>query len=61
MRPTNLPESFWLESILAERCEHHQEWLARDNLETNQITIKPETEPHGRAVLLGSLNCLLST
>ena len=50
--PTNLPEFFLLESILAERCVHHQEglpeWerLARDNLETNPIPIKPETASH---------------
>ena len=38
------------------------EWLAKDNQETNPITIKPETaEPRGRAVLLGSLTLLLST
>ena len=56
--PTNLPESFALEPFLAERCMHHQEgpwvrpnmgqtrWLARDNPETNSITIKPETVSH---------------
>ena len=44
-----------MEYILAERCMHHQEepyvrpcmsqvrWLARGNLDTNPITIKPET------------------
>ena len=54
----NLPESFALESILAERRTHHQEgpWvrpnmsqtrgLARDNPKTNPITIKPETVSH---------------
>ena len=53
--PMNLPESFSMLHILAERCTHHQEgpwvrldlsqvrWLARDNLETNPITIKPKT------------------
>ena len=53
--PTNLPESFSTKSILAERGTCHQEgpwvrpnmgqakWLARDNPETNPITIKPET------------------
>ena len=56
--PANLPENFALESILAEKCTHHQEgpwvrpnmgparWLARDNPETNPITIKPETASH---------------
>ena len=64
--PTNLPEFFWLESILAEWCwatrkeDPGSEWLARDNLETNPITIKPETEPHSRAVLPRSLTLLLS-
>ena len=57
-RPTNLPESFTLEPVLAERCVCHQEgpqvrpnmsqtrWLGRDNLETNPLTIKPETVNH---------------
>ena len=35
--------------------------MAKGNLETNPITIKPETEPNVRAVLLGSLTLLLST
>ena len=37
-------------------------WWAKDNLETNPITIKPETgsQPPVRAVLLGSLTLLLS-
>ena len=55
---TNLPASFLLESILAERCECHQEgpwvrlnmgqarWLARDHQKTNPITIQPETASH---------------
>ena len=38
------------------------EWLARDNAETDPITIKPETaSDSGRAVLLSSLTPLLST
>ena len=43
--PTNLPESFSLESILVEQWVCHQE-EARGNLETNSITIKPETASH---------------
>ena len=47
----HLPESFSLASILAEPGVHHQEglwvrWLAKDNPETNPITIKPETASH---------------
>ena len=43
--PTNLPESFSQESILlsdarATRKDPESEWLARDNQETNPITIK---------------------
>ena len=37
--------------------------LAKDNPETNPITIKPETashKPHGTTVLLGSLTLLIS-
>ena len=46
-----LPESFSLASILAEqgctaRKGSESEWLAKDNLETNPITIKPETASH---------------
>ena len=44
----HLPESFCLASILAEQGVHHRkdsesEWLAKDNLEANPITIKPKT------------------
>ena len=72
----HLQESLWLVSILAEQCMCHQEgllsqngWpkkkkrLAKDNPETNPITIKPETashKPHGTTVLLGSLTLLIS-
>ena len=47
----HLAESFSLASILAEQGVHHQEglwvrWLAKDNPETNSITIKPETASH---------------
>ena len=63
--PVNLLESSSLESILAEWHLHHKEgheseWWARHSLETNPITIKPETKSRGRAVLLGSLTFLLS-
>ena len=51
--PTNLPESSFLESVLAEQCQvrttskdPESEWLARDSLETNLITPKPETVSH---------------
>ena len=46
----HLLESFSLEYILVEQCttrkDPESEWLARDNLETNPITIKPETASH---------------
>ena len=55
--PTNLPEPFSLESILTSHMESmcdtcvtrkdlESEWLARDNSETNWITIKPQTVNH---------------
>ena len=47
---TNLPECFSSDSILAEGCatrkDPESEQLARDNLETNPVTIKPETASH---------------
>ena len=49
----HFPESFSLASILAEqgvpctiRKDSESEWLAKDNPETNPITIKPETASH---------------
>ena len=54
----------WLNKVCTTRKDPESEWLAKDNSETNPITIKPETashEPRGRAVLLGSLTLLLST
>ena len=47
----HLPESFCLASFLAEQGVHHRkdsesEWLAKDNLEANPITIKPKTLSH---------------
>ena len=50
----------WLNKAFTTRKNSESEWLAKDNLETNPITIKPETASH-RAVLLGSLTLLLST
>ena len=63
--PVNLLESSLLESILTKRHLHHKEgheseWWARHSLETNPITIKPETKSRGRAVLLCPLTFLLS-
>ena len=47
----HLPESFCLASFLAEQGMHRRkdsesEWLAKDNLEANPITIKPKTLSH---------------
>ena len=36
----------WLSNVCTTRKNHESEWLARDNLETNPITIKPETASH---------------
>ena len=45
----------WLNKACTTRKESESEWLAKDNLEANPITIKAwDCEP-GRAVLLGSL------
>ena len=58
----HLPESFLLASILAEQGMRHQEglWvrkLAKDNLESNAITIKPETAfPYPTALHPGALS-----
>ena len=53
----------WLSDVCTTRRDPESEGLARDNLETNPITIKPKTtsHTHGRAVLLVSLIPLLST
>ena len=45
----------------ATRKDPEWEWLGRDNLESNPITIKWDGGPRGRAVLLGFLILLLST
>ena len=49
----------WLSNVCTTRKFSESEWLAKDNPETNPITIKPK--PQGRAVLPGSLTLLLST
>jgi len=36
----------WLSNACTTRKNPESEWLARDNLETNPITIKPETASH---------------
>ena len=36
----------WLSDVCTTRRDPESEWLARDNLETNPITIKPETANH---------------
>ena len=46
----------WLNNAGTTRKDSESEWIAKDNLETSPITIKPE----GRAVLLASLTLLLS-
>ena len=52
----------WLSNACATRKDSELELLAKDHLETNPITIKPETVSHAsRGVLLGSLTLLLST
>ena len=60
---TSQNPSLWQPSCLNKACatrkDSESEWLAKDNPETNPITIN--TEPCGRAVLLGSLTLLLST
>ena len=70
----HLPESFslasiWLNKACTTRKDSESEWLAKDNPETNPITIKLETvsrdccceQQTSRAGLLGSLTLLLST
>ena len=62
--PTTSQNPRWHPSWLINVCTTRKDrarMTARDNLETNPITIKPKTEPHGRAVLRGSLTLLLST
>ena len=63
---TSQNPSHWQPSWLNKACtttrkNSESKWLAKDDLETNPIIIKPETEPYGRAVLLASLTQLLST
>ena len=53
----------WLNKAGTTRKDPESEWLAKDNPETNPITIKPEPVSHvaEHVVLLGSLALLLST
>ena len=69
----NLPENFMLQLTLAEKYTSYQEGLSQTKYGHKQddwpgitgsspITHKTQDcEPHGRAVLLGPLTCLLST
>ena len=50
----------WLSNGCATRKKPVSKPLAKDNTEINPITIKPNCEPHGRAVLLVSLTLLPS-
>ena len=53
--------STWLNKVCTTRKDSESEWLAKDNLETNPITIKPETVSHvAEQFALGSLTLLLS-
>ena len=38
--------SSWLSKVCTTRKDYESEWLAKDNPETNSITIKPETMSH---------------
>ena len=63
----HFPESLSLASILAEQCGRHQESLIGQMIGQRPPRNKShhrktqDCEPHGRAVLLGSLTLLLST
>ena len=37
---------YWLNKVHTTRKDSESEWLAKDNMETNPITIKPETASH---------------
>ena len=51
----------WLNKACTTRKNSESEWLAKDNPETNPISIKPKTASQFcRAVLPGSLTLLLS-
>ena len=41
--PPSLWHSSWLNKACTTRKNSESEWLAKDNMETNPITIKPET------------------
>ena len=51
----------WLNKAHTTRKDSELDQLAKDDSETNPITMKPETVSHVTAVLLGSLTLLLST
>ena len=53
--------SSWLSNACTTRKDPESEWLARDNLETNPITIKPETTSHvaEQSTWVPSLSCSL--
>ena len=57
----SLQHPSWMNKACTTRKDSESEWLAKDNPETNPITIKPDFEPRSRTVLLGSLTLLLST
>ena len=42
----SLCHPFWLNKACTTRKDSESEWLAKDNPETNPITIKPETASH---------------
>ena len=51
----------WLNKAHTTRKDSELDQLAKDDSETNPITMKPEAVSHVTAVLLGSLPLLLST
>ena len=57
----SLLHASWLNKACTTSKDSESEWLAKDIPETNHFTIKPDCEPRGRTVLLGSLTLLLST
>ena len=51
--PTKLPESFSLESILADWCVHHQKgpWVRMTGQKQTLLPLTRDCEPHGRVPL----------